>query len=174
MKKAAKKSAQHSLMPEQLAPVLRPKKIKKLARGKSFVSGNCIGAETRFREGVSGNPGGRPRSAQDAEALRQLLTMDTTEDIPVRTNAERLANEVFKLATAGKKKLGAICEIGDRAEGRPAVALGGGSDADPIAQLVIEMRQVGARLYGKPEGMPQRNQAAISEQKEQENEETES
>jgi hypothetical protein len=181
MKKTEKKSSGKCFVPEQLVPVLRAKtdvtagkKIKKRARGIPFIPGNRIGVETRFQKGVSANPGGRPKSAKYAEALRQLLTMDPTETIPTRTNAEKLAKQVFQLATTGKKKLGAICEIGDRAEGRPATTVAvNGSDGDPIVQLIADMHQIGLKLYGRPEGwMPPKEQKAITEM-EKENEETE-
>jgi hypothetical protein len=169
MKKTEKKSSGKCLVREQSMPVLR-QRAKNSSSG--FQKGTQIGIATRFQKGVSGNPGGRPRSAKYSEALRQLLTMDPTETIPVRTNAEKLAKQVFQLATTGKKKLGAICEIGDRAEGRPATTVAvNGSDGDPVVQLIADMHAIGARLYGKPEGMPVRNKTASEMEKE--NEDTE-
>ena len=47
--------------------------------------------------------------------------------------------------------IGATSLLADRAEGRPAVAVGINNDHDPLTELVKGMREMSKRL-GKPEG----------------------
>ena len=79
-----------------------------------------IGVGTRFRKGVSGNPGGRPRSRLLSEALRNRLGEIKADDPEKRSWAEIIAINLIELAAS--KSPGAVAaanEIGDRAEGRP-------------------------------------------------------
>ncbi len=53
------------LLKRVLTPVL---KAKKRPRGKPFKPGNRVGLATRFRQGVSPNPGGRAKSKEISRA----------------------------------------------------------------------------------------------------------
>ena len=133
-----------------LAPLNGPK-LKKRPRGKPFTPGHSVGAATRFKKGDVHNPHGRPATAKYSEALRALLALGPAEPIPSRTNAEKLAAVVFQLAVK-ERNLGAVCEVGDRAEGRAATSLYVSSDNDPLRELCQLMVEEGRRA-GPPEGM---------------------
>ena len=154
MKKAKKKDSAHCSNVRTLALDLScgAKRRKLRARGRPFPKNHSYGLTHRFKKGVSGNPGGRPSTRKYSEALRTLLGLKTTDEIPVGTNAEKLAEQVFRLATSGKKKLGAICEIGDRTEGKAPTMVSVDGVQDPVVQLVALMGEIGPALYGKPEG----------------------
>ena len=80
-----------------------------------------IGRASQFRKGVSGNPGGRPRSRLLSEALRNRLGEIKADDPEKRSWAEIIAINLIEFAAS--KSRGAVAaanEIGDRAEGRPA------------------------------------------------------
>src|SRR5690242_1991123 len=164
MKNAKKKTSRKCLDAQHLALDLScgAKRHKLRARGRPFPKNHSYGLAHRFKPGISPNPGGRPSTRKYSEALRTLLGLKTTEPIPVGTNAEKLAEQVFRLATKGKKKLGAIAEIGDRTEGRPAVSVTV-DDKDPMTQLVIQMADLSQNFYGPPEGMPKREASSDEE-----------
>jgi len=121
------------------APVNGPK-LKKRPRGKPFTPGHSIGAATRFKKGESGNPHGRPKTAKYGEALRALLALKPTDPIPTRTNAEKMAATAFQLAVK-ERSLAAICEVGDRAEGKAAVSVTVDQGQDAIAILIASMNE---------------------------------
>jgi hypothetical protein len=66
----------------------------------------------------SPNPGGRPRSADLSNAIREQLESETTIDGQTITVAEAITQVLIKSALSGDIR--AIREIADRAEGRPA------------------------------------------------------
>src|SRR5215472_6933757 len=75
-----------------------------------------IGVGTRFRKGVSGNPGGRPRMRVLSEALRAQLGEIKPDDPAGRTHAEIVAANLID--TEGPGAVHAASEIADRLEGR--------------------------------------------------------
>jgi len=78
-----------------------------------------VGAATRWRKGVSGNPGGRPKSRLLSEALRNRLGQIKDDDPARRSYAEILADHLLEIALSrGPAAVPAACEIGNRAEGR--------------------------------------------------------
>ncbi len=78
-----------------------------------------IGSETRFRKGVSGNPGGRPKSRLLSEALRTRLAEVKPDDPQKRTWAEIVATNLIEIACSeGSGAVHAAGEIADRIEGR--------------------------------------------------------
>lgn len=79
-----------------------------------------IGFGTRFRKGVSGNPGGRPRSRLLSEALRARLGEVKPGDPAGRSYAEIVAQNLIEIACSeGPGAVHAANEIADRIEGRP-------------------------------------------------------
>lgn len=148
MKKTAKKLSRVGVRRETLAPNTGPK-LKKRPRGKPFVRGHSVGAATRFKKGDVNNPRGRPQSAKYSQALRALLPLKTTDPIPCRTNAEKLAAKAYELAVE-ENNLGAICEIGDRTEGRAAVSVSVDGEQNPLAILIASM-DAASDLIGPPE-----------------------
>jgi hypothetical protein len=80
-----------------------------------------IGTGTRFKKGVSGNPGGRPKSRLLSEALRNRLAEVRPDDPEHRTWAEAIAANLIEIAASkSSNAIAAANEVCDRAEGRPA------------------------------------------------------
>jgi hypothetical protein len=80
-----------------------------------------IGRASQFRKGVSGNPGGRPKSRVLSEALRNRLGEVKPGDPEKRTWAEVIASNLVEIACGeGPGAVHAANEIADRIEGRPA------------------------------------------------------
>ena len=133
------------------APVLSALgvKLKGRPRGKSFEPGHGYGAEHRFKPGQSGNPGGRPKSAELSTALRAKLKSDTTRKLKARTYAEKLCDELVEQGLLGN--VSAIIAIGDRTEGKPAVTILDDGRPDAVLQLIEGMTQR-SREIGHPEG----------------------
>jgi hypothetical protein len=78
-----------------------------------------VGSRTRFRKGISGNPGGRPKSRLLSEALRSRLAEVKPGDPAGRTYAEVVAANLIEIACAeGSAAVHAASEIADRLEGR--------------------------------------------------------
>jgi Family of unknown function (DUF5681) len=135
------------------APVIGPK-----LRGRPFRKGNKIGASTRFQAGVSGNPHGRPKTAEIARASRAWLAEEATlvelhrcklpPEFEGRPHAEVIAFILGQQALQGS--LAAAAELADRAEGRPGVFVHLGEEKDALDQLVESMRALGAAA-GPPE-----------------------
>jgi len=81
------------------------------------------GARTRFKPGVSPNPGGRPKCASFSEAIRLVSGLTVKE---LRNSAsDPVAVAVAKALTrqALKGKVSAISEVIDRSEGKARQAL---------------------------------------------------
>jgi len=136
---------------QTLSPVLRRKlpRLKKRPRGRGFEVGNTIGASTRFQKGDCPNPGGRPSYKKYSEALRALVAAHPNKKFQLDTNAAALAVRIVKMAKKGN--LGAIREIGDRCEGRPAITIQGDDSPDKI-MLLVEAMTERSREIGHPEG----------------------
>jgi Family of unknown function (DUF5681) len=81
-------------------------------RGR-FTTGHSFG----FRQGRSGNPKGRPKSATLSDAYRRMLASVVPGDIEERTFAEIIAHKVVMDAAFGN--LNAASELANRTEGRP-------------------------------------------------------
>ena len=80
-----------------------------------------VGTATRFKKGVSGNPGGRPKSRMLSEALRNRLAEAKPDDPEHRTWAEAIAANLIEIAASkSSNAIAAANEVCDRAEGRPA------------------------------------------------------
>lgn len=75
-----------------------------------------IGKATQFKKGVSGNPGGRPKTAPLSEACREVLLERVPGDPQGRTYAQAIAHVLANLALEGD--ILAARELTDRAEGR--------------------------------------------------------
>lgn len=86
-----------------------------------------------FEKGTSGNPGGRPKEKLFADALRIAINEDHEID-GVKTKKLRvIADRLVKEAMAGEPW--AIQQVADRLDGKPAQAIVGDDDADPINLL---------------------------------------
>jgi hypothetical protein len=78
-----------------------------------------VGAATRFRKGVSGNPGGRPKSRLLSEALKNRLAQAVDDDPASKTFAEAIADNLVRIACSEEPgAVHAASEIADRIEGR--------------------------------------------------------
>ena len=120
-------------------------KSKGRPRGKPFPLGHKFG--NRFKKGVSGNPGGRPKFAKLSEATRAALALDPNAKVEPRTNAEAVALSAVKEAKRGN--VGAFVAIADRCEGKPVSVLDlKNESADPITELLGEIKAVRVKLYG--------------------------
>lgn len=70
----------------------------------------------RFQKGVSGNPGGRPRTALLSQAVRQKLGAPVPDDLQGRTHAQFIADALVRKAMRGNPECFRV--IGDRTEGK--------------------------------------------------------
>ena len=68
-----------------------------------------------WAKGVSGNPGGRPRTAPITELLRELLQKPCPGDTQNRTYAHKIAEAMLKRTSQGDVR--AAREVADRTEG---------------------------------------------------------
>lgn len=71
-------------------------------------------AETQFKPGVSGNPGGRPKTRPFADALRAELEAAGDDGEVLRLIAAKLIED------AKSGNLAAVKELADRLDGKPA------------------------------------------------------
>ena len=78
------------------------------------IAGEPNGGATRFKPGVSGNPGGRPKTRLLSEAFRNRL--GEVDPSSGKTNAEIIADTLTERAKIGDVK--AAAEIADRCEGK--------------------------------------------------------
>ena len=123
---------------------------KKRPRGKPFAKGNKHGP--RFPKGVSGNPGGRPKSATAAQACRAFLAAPATK-APFgknKTNAEDIVEALGSKALLGDR--GCAEAIFNRAEGTPRQSLDVADNRpDPLAALNAGIDRLSEQI-GPPEG----------------------
>jgi hypothetical protein len=95
-----------------------------------------------FPKGVSGNPGGRPKTAHISEALRRALE---------EGEAEQLASILLALATGKKRgsavQIAALREIADRTEGKARQSIEVDADfSATLAERIAESRKRVAEL----------------------------
>lgn len=120
-----------------VTPVLRR---KRRPRGRPFAKGNKFGV--RFvKGGPSPNAGGRPKSAQFAEAARRVLNSPLESD-PSLTVAEALALKLAKKALNGHVASAEL--LVNYAEGKPAVNDGLPQRDDPLMKLIESMDRIAA------------------------------
>ena len=97
-----------------------------------------------FLPGKSGNPSGRPKSKLLSEAYRKKLGELVPGDPEGRTFAEKICDEMVRLASKGKHLHAS--EIADRVEGKPRqsydVEL---SVNDELAEIVEKARKRAAK-----------------------------
>jgi len=127
-KKLAKKTGAKIAKKRTGANDARVENNAKTTRGKPFEPGNKFG----FRPGQSGNPGGRPKTKQFAEAARKWLASNY-ERSPHLSNAEALAEFLGKEALGGE--IAAARVLIEYAEGRPRQALEISTD-DRMRQII--------------------------------------
>jgi hypothetical protein len=94
----------------------------------SPISGVAPPREGRWKEGQSGNPGGRPKWKPLSEALQRLADQEP-----------RMWDELVRahVVKAGKGDMSAMSTLWDRVEGKVAQTVGGSTETGPI-KLVIE------------------------------------
>lgn len=92
-----------------------------------------------FPKGVSGNPGGRPKSKPLTEEIERLLEQEAPEKNG-RTWAAVIAEALVRRAATGDVQ--AIAEVANRLEGRPAqsVALDVNAETN-LAERIAEGRK---------------------------------
>jgi hypothetical protein len=124
-------------------------KTKKRPRGRPFPKGdNPVGLSTRFRKGESGNPHGRPKSAEISKALRKLLAAEVSLPRKGRTYAEKLVTKWVEKGLGGNTA--AIAAIADRAEGRPNISISTDGSGDNLTLILAAMSERHAQI-GPPE-----------------------
>ena len=90
-------------------------------------------------KGVSGNPGGRPKTKPLTEELQRLLEQEAPNS-KGRTWATAIALALVKRASKGDVR--AISELGNRVEGRPAQAVELNAD---LSSSIVERLQAGRK-----------------------------
>jgi hypothetical protein len=93
-----------------------------------------------FEEGVSGNPGGRPKRAKltyDA-MLVELKSRESSKD---PKGIRKIVQTVVDLAEGGEKW--AVEFVRDTTDGKPAQAIVGGDEDDSPISLVTRIRLLG-------------------------------
>jgi hypothetical protein len=95
-----------------------------------------LGKGTRFQPGQSGNPKGKPKWKMLSDTYRAKLAERVPGDERGRNYAEAIADAAFAAALEGQ--IGAIQEIADRTEGKPAqaIALSGDFRVDMTVQEI--------------------------------------
>lgn len=99
-----------------------------------------------FPKGVSGNPGGRPRRKPLTDALSELLDEPYPKDPAGRTYVQVIAGSLAAKAARGDVR--AAQEIGDRTEGRVAMAESP-AELPPAGRLSLTLEQWDALLRGE-------------------------
>ena len=92
-----------------------------------------------FEKGKSGNPGGRPKEKPFRNALMMELK-EAGEHMPALREIARNMIERAKLEDAPAK------EIADRLDGKPAQAIVGDDDHDPISLAITRLELVAPDL----------------------------
>ena len=99
-----------------------------------------LGKDTRFQPGQSGNPLGRPKWKLLSDTYRAKLAELVPGDKRGRNYAEAIADAAFAAALEGQ--IGAIQEIADRTEGKPAQAIALSGDL----HVTMTVEEIDARL----------------------------
>jgi len=109
---------------------------------------------TRFKQGRSGNPGGRPRTAPLSQACREVLAQPVPDDSKGRTYAEAIAQALAEKALAGDIR--AAQEIADRAEGRArqSIEIQSGALREAFERMTSEELEAYAREGKLPAWFP--------------------
>jgi Family of unknown function (DUF5681) len=130
----------------------RGPKIKRKPRGKPFEKGNMFSLPYRFPKGVSGNPGGRPKTKKINESARKQLAADIHNPPPIETEADAVVAAQLYKAKKGDPVAAAF--IADRAEGRPAVTDPTDGKPDTLVLILEEMAATHQREFGPPQQQP--------------------
>jgi len=90
-----------------------------------------------FKKGKSGNPGGRPKEKAFRDAMRLVLNEEdsASKKKKLRVIAEKVVEEAMK------GEPWACTMVADRMDGKPAQAIVGDSEADPV-KAIQEIRRV--------------------------------
>jgi Family of unknown function (DUF5681) len=107
------------------------------------------GAPYRWPPGVSGNPGGRPKTAVLSQACREKLGELVPDDEHNRTYAQLIADMLGEKAIHGN--MDAAAELADRGEGRPRQDVEVNGRGDPLAELLEEFKKAHERGYIPPQ-----------------------
>jgi Family of unknown function (DUF5681) len=116
-----------------------------------------VGKNTRFKPGISGNPGGRPRKGVLSEALKEMLTEKADDPVCEALHLAKGSTwmEVFKVKMrreiiAGKTPIAAMKELMDRTEGKSIARVEvAGPEGGPIEIDEIRLRLLGKLLPDK-------------------------
>jgi len=99
-----------------------------------------LGKGTRWQAGQSGNPNGKPKWKLLSDTYRAKLAELVPGDAHGRNYAEAIADAAFAAALEGQ--IGAIQEIADRTEGKPAQAIALSGDL----HVTMTVEEIDARL----------------------------
>ncbi|HEV2615957.1 MAG TPA: DUF5681 domain-containing protein [Candidatus Acidoferrales bacterium] len=108
-------------------------------RGKTGARRRTPPLGRRFEKGVSGNPGGRPKTRSLSVACRELLETVVPGDPHGLTYSQKIARRLAKSALRGS--VSAAQELADRSEGRPHQAVQFSDGPDPLDQLLAEFNR---------------------------------
>jgi hypothetical protein len=100
---------------------MKAKKKQKRPRGNPRI--RELGQATRFRPGVSGNPGGRPSRTPYADAHRAVAQLAVRDLRVKQSDAVSLAVTKRTAREAIRGKISAASEAANRAEGSPRQSL---------------------------------------------------
>jgi hypothetical protein len=115
-----------------------------------------LGKGTRWQAGQSGNPNGKPKWKLLSDTYRAKLAELVPGDAHGRNYAEAIADAAFAAALEGQ--IGAIQEIADRTEGKPAQAIALSGDV----HLTMTVEEIDARLKELLKKAREREQARIA------------
>lgn len=104
------------------------------------------GKATRFKEGQSGNPDGRPKWKLLSDSCRAKLAELVPGDKQGRNYAELITDALFAAARRGN--VAAFEAIADRTEGKPAqaIAVSGSLDLRTPEEINARIRELTARI----------------------------
>lgn len=108
--------------------------------------GQKVGLKTRFKKGQIQNPRGKAVNGQQIQqgylisnTLRRILGEAVPGDPQERTVAQAIAETIASKALVGDKEFVKI--LLDRSEGRVPITIDVGNTADPLMDLLTEMRK---------------------------------
>jgi hypothetical protein len=117
----------------QRPPQNRSGRKKKRPSGRPFAKGCSGNPATQFRPGVSGNPGGRPKSKLFREAYLAVLEAEDLKNFQPSNVLETVAKKIVEEAKKGKVQ--AANEIADRVEGKACQAVDLNVSDNPLERL---------------------------------------